>query len=260
MSRGRRAAIGVSVVLVAIVAVAAWALWPRSANEVTEDQALEDFRERSGGTDAREEPAATLPAAGVYTYAAEGEETVRLGVLPSQLRPLSERVTAVVVREDECFELTLNLFAEHVEDTRFCRDGDTLRIAVHRKHQRLGAISAEAEVACDPELVIGDADEGDAACSLEMSAGPATMRATVSGTLQVGGAEDVAVGSGTVSALPVEVDRTVSGDLSGRMVERWWFDAATWLPVRIEREIRLEGPATFDESSTLVLSSAEPTT
>ncbi len=259
MSRGRRAAIGVAVVLAAIVAVAAWALWPRGANEVTEDQALEDFRERSGGSTA-EEGAASLPTAGVYTYVAEGEETIRLGVLPSQLRPLADEVTAVVVREGECFELTLNLFAEHVEDTRFCRDGDSLRIASHRKHQRLGAISAEAEVTCGPDPVVGDAGADDVRCSLEMSAGPATLRATLEGTVEVGEAEDVEVGSESLAAIPVEVDRTVSGDLSGRMVERFWFDGETWLPVRIEREIRLEGLATFDESSKLVLAGTEPTT
>jgi len=265
MSRGWRVALGAAVVLIAVVVSAAWVLWPRNARAVSEDEALADFHERSSDTPSSSAGTAgpSLPSPGVYRYRADGEETVQVGVLPGQTRPLADRVTAVVVgaADRACFDVTLNLFAEHVEDTTFCVDPGGVTMQGNVKHQQIGAISAQAKMTCDPEVrITATAGSEHTSCSLEMSAGPASLRSRLEGAVTVSPVEEAVVGSDAVRVVPVEIDRTITGDMAGRSVERFWFDATTWLPVRIEREMRLSGFANFDETSRLVLESTTPTT
>jgi len=55
---------------------------------------LEEFRSRDSTVEDQpdnEDPPATLPVSGVYTYASSGTETVKLGVLPAENRAIRTR-------------------------------------------------------------------------------------------------------------------------------------------------------------------------
>jgi len=256
-----RVLIAIGVVAAAVVGVAAFVLWPRGTSEVSRDDALEDFRER-GTTGSEPAPEGSeLPAPGVYEFAASGQEVVKLGPLPAQTRPLSDRITAVVVDAgDGCFEWTVNLFVEHTEDTRFCVDDGVLRLDEHVKHQQIAALSPTGTMTCDPDVLRdGEADELDLECTLSIDGGPAAIEASLAGTATVGEAGTVDVGGEAVAATPVTVRYDVSGDLTGTWEETTWW-SESHLPLRIERSLDLSGLASFTEDSELTITSLEPST
>lgn len=265
MKRTRSVLVVVAGIMLVIAGLVAFVVWPRGTSDVTREDALEDFRERASttvdGNPDETEGAGERPLAGVYEFSAQGEEVVKLGPLPAETRQLSEVVTAVVVHAGaDCFEISINLFVEHTEDTRYCLDGAELVLDQHVKHQQVGALSPTATMTCDP-AVLRHPDEPapELVCSLDLSGGPMAIGAQLSGRAQTGEPGFVAVGGEDVAATPVTLDLVVSGDLSGTWRETtWWSEAG--LPVRIERSLDLSGPATFQEDSVLTLRSLEPTT
>lgn len=264
MPRGR-VLVAVAVLAVAVVGVVAFVALPRGTTEVSDREAIEDFR--AGSPD--EEPRSTgpsaggpeLPRAGVYTYSTTGEEVVKLGPLPAETRELPPSVTAVA-RDvgDGCFEWTLNLFVEHTETTRYCVDADGVSIASHTKRQQIGALSPTADMTCDPDLLAtADEPRRELRCELTLDGGPASIVAELAGPVTAGPSEDVAIGDGAVSVVPVRVEMDLSGDLSGSWVETtWWSD--DHVPVRIERSLDFEGLASFTERSELELVGLDPAT
>lgn len=203
-----------------------------------------------------------VPAPGVYTYRASGAEEVELGPLPAQTRDLPDAVTAIVVDLDRrCWMITVNFFAEHTEDNRYCiaRDG-TVMDGGHTKRQRIGALAPTATMACDPAVVI-DPERAtvDLDCGLTLDGGPASISADLHGTATRMPTQILAVAGTEIEVTPLRIVYDVSGDLSGRWVETQWL-TAEHLPVRIERDLALDGPVTFTEHSELDLSALAPTT
>ncbi len=259
----RRIVAGLVLGALAAGLVAGLVFWPRGTTEISVDQAVDDFRERTStttgaagddGPTAAAPEGATRPAAGVYRYEATGSEEVKLGPLPAENRPFPETVTAVAVdAADGCFDWTVNLFAEHTEDTRWCRDADGLRLTSHVKHQKIGALSPTATLSCqDDRVPLVAGSEADLACELVLDGGPASMRATLTGSASAAAAEEIVVGEKGISATPVTVTFAVSGDLTGSWVETTWW-SPQGLPVQVERKLDLAGVATFKESSRLTL-------
>lgn len=253
---------GLGVLAVAGLIAAAFVLWPRGTTEVSEQEAVEDFRARDlSSTTAAPSSPRTVPEPGVYTYAAEGEEKVKLGPLPAATRPLPTKVTAVAVDAGEsCFDWTINLFAEHTEDTRWCTD-PALRLDGHTKHQQIGALSPTATMVCDPNQMPDTTSASGAAtklsCTLKMSGGPASITASLAGTATRNEPTTIEIDGAELAVTPVNVNYAASGDLKGTWDETtWWTDEH--LPVRIERTLDLSGPATFSETSKLQLTSLTP--
>lgn len=260
----RRLLVAAAVVVVAVIGVVAWLVWPRGTTEVSKKEALERFRER--GTSTAKTPVESTPrapASGVYTYDATGTETVKLGPLPAETRPLPATVTAAVRDEGSgCFEWSVNLFAEHTEDTRWCVEGTSLRLDRHVKHQKIGALSPTATMTCDPAVFVTDlAAPGrtDVRCTLQLSGGPIAVKADLAGTATWGEAEQRTIGGTRLSVRPLTVHYPVTGSESGVWDETTWFDEQL-LPVEVERSFHLSGPANFDETSTLTLQSTSPET
>ena len=129
---------------------------------VTEQEALEDYRSRDTTPAAQRDDtagSATLPAPGVYSYTASGQEVVKLGPLPAETRPYPDTMTVVIVDDEpSCFTATLNLLDQHTEDTTYCLD-DTGRLLIdsHHKHQQIGAVNPSAAMTCDPDVLIAQA-------------------------------------------------------------------------------------------------------
>lgn len=264
--------------VVTVTAVAAFTWWPRGTTPVSTDSAVDDFRAASAtnpgtgdgsaadtGTDATtdaesdDETPAARPEPGVYTYAAEGSEEVKLGPLPSQTRPHPDTVSGTVVHDgDSCFTLTLRFFEEHSEDTTYCAEGQRLSIEGHTKRLSIGALSPTAEMTCDPSVVVDAATRSSSpACTLRMSGGPAGITARLAGASQVAEPETVDVAGASVEVWPVTISYDVTDGLSGTWVETLWLSAETWLPVRVERRSVLSGLANLDEQFTLTLNSLD---
>lgn len=269
----RKIAIAAGVAAAVVAIIVAFIAWPRGASPVTESEALEAFRARTetpspagaASTTTTAAPATTagapsLPAFGVYAFAATGGEEVKLGLLPSESRtyPASVPVT-VAGATGSCFTVTLNLLEPHTEDTTYCATSDgTLQIQSHTKHQRIGAVSPTAEMTCNPGLLYRPGGPSQSLeCKLSLSSGPAQMSATAKATATATAASAQA-GGATIPAIKLEVTYTFNGDITGSWTERTWFATDRWLPLRIERELDMKGLATFKESSTLNLSSIEP--
>lgn len=260
MSGGRRAAVGIGAVAVVVAAAVAFLLWPRGTTEISEKDAVEDFREKkSTDTTATEGKGTGTPAPGVYTYSAEGQERVKLGPLPAQDRPLPSTVTAVVTDTGPgCFQWTVNLFAEHTEDTTWCTN-PSLRMEEHAKHQTIGAISPTATMTCDPnQLPAAGGTPTELPCTLKLSGGPMSVTATFTGTATAKAGEAVDVGGTKVETTPIEIRYPVSGDINGTWVETTWW-SRDHLPIRVTRALELAGTASFTENTTLQLTSLEPT-
>ncbi len=258
----KKSVIVVAVVVLAVVGVGAFLLAPRSTNEISDEEALDDFRSRNQEETTTTVAERSTPPPGVYTFTATGQETVKLGPLPAENRTLGATITAVAEDDgDDCFNWTFNMFAEHTETTRYCADGeDSLLIDVHTKHQTIGGLSPVVTMTCDPNALPLEAGaSAELKCTLEVSGGPFSVTAALAGTATAGDAEQVSVGGETVDATPVTIDLPVSGDVNGRWTETTWW-GPTNLPVRFERTFELQGPATFQEQIALELTSLEPAT
>ncbi|MCO5314483.1 MAG: hypothetical protein M9952_16290 [Microthrixaceae bacterium] len=274
---------GIIAAVVAVVAVViAVIVWPRGTTEVTEDDALEDFRNRATTTsttadeapdddasdtdDAATDLAGNRPQPGVYTYASSGTEVVKLGPLPQENRPLPASITAVSVDvDDACFDFTINLFAEHRETNRYCASGGELVLSQHTKNQTVGAISPTATMTCDPNVLRGgvsgsssEAASRETVCTLNVSGGPISVDAQLSGTVVEEASEVVRVGDDEVETTPVVLTLVAAGSITGGWTETIYF-ADNNLPVKVVRDLDLQGPATFTEQSELVLTSLTPT-
>lgn len=296
MSRRSLVALVAALVLVVGLGVGAYTFWPRSASPITEEEALDRFRERAqdaeagqsgegaqGGESAQggeadggevdgagsapgAEPAASrpevaLPAAGVYTFTTTGGEDVKLGMLPTETRTYPSTVTAIVVADsDVCATVTLNLLEQHTEDTTYCTTPTGgLRIDRHVKHQKVGSLSPTATMTCDPGMIFEPEESAlDPSCILELAGGPAQLTADVDGNSRSVAGEVVEVDGAEVAATKVELRYVISGDLTGTWTEDIWFADHDRTPLRIERQLDLNGLATFNEDSTLALTSLEP--
>ena len=261
MTTRSTAVAGVGVVVGVLVA-GVIVLWPRGTTEVSEQDAVEDFWARDAtSTTVALSSSSAGPEPGVYTYAAEGEEEVKLGPLPSETRPLPSTVTAVAVDAGAgCFDWTINLFAEHTEDTRWCTQ-PVLRLDGHTKHQQIGALSPTATMACDPNEMpddaAGSAGSTELSCTLEMTGGPVGISASLVGTAAIGAPTTIDIDGADVAVTPVSVSYAVSGDLAGTWDETTWW-TTEHVPARIERTLDLSGPATFSETSKLQLATLVP--
>lgn len=275
----KKAAIGIGALVVVILAVGAWLVWPRGTTEVTEDKALKDFRNRSETTDTTvsdagqsgsdattaTEPAGDstgVPEAGVYTYTGSGEEVIKLGPLPEERHTIPATVTAVVVdNRDGCFDYTLNLFEQHVEDTTYCVTDAGLTISTYAKKQQIAALSTTVTITCDPGVVRSDNSASlESECTLELAGGPVPVKASFPAKAVIGDPEQRTVGGESVDVVPVTITYDITGSVSGTWVETLWLNDAN-LPVSVERSFNLSGgPARFDEQFKLDLSSLTPTT
>lgn len=261
--RMKKAGIIIGSVVVVAIAALAFLLWPRGTTAISRDQAVDQYRDREGSTTTARERTdgfTTTPAAGVYTFAATGEETAKVGPLPAQNHKVPATVTVVVVNDnDGCFTFSVNFYAEHTEETRYCVDGRALRLAHYTKRQTIGAITATVSMECDPNVIRPGTDPGSAplSCTLTVSGGPFSVKTQLSGTSTTKAEEPLTIGADNVDVLPTETVLNASGSVTAAWTERIWWSPDN-LPVRMEREFHTQGATTFDENPKLTLTSLTP--
>ncbi len=258
----RRLAITTAGSICLLMATTSFVLWPRGTTPLTEDEALDAFRDNNTGLTTSPPGASALPPPGVYVFAASGEEEIKLGALPTETRPYPDTVPVSVSHLDRsCFTVTIGLLDQHTEETTYCVSADrALAINSHVKHQQIGALSPIAKMECDPAEVVRT-EEGQAPlrCRLTLSGGPARLTARLHGTSRFTHGATVMVAGEWVRAAKVDITYEISGDLTGTWAETLWLRADDWLPLRIEHNLELQGLAALRESFHLELTSLKST-
>jgi hypothetical protein len=244
------------VVLAGVLAVA---LWPRGATPADEAQVRKDFEARTAAS-TRPDDAPAIPAPGIYRYVTTGSEELKLGVLPTETRPYPDSVSATLVDADTgCFTMTLNLLEQHGEDTTFCVDDGTIRLDRHEKRQQVGPLRPTAEMTCDPAVLVDPKNDSvPIDCKLALDGGPKQLNATLEGTSASNRSAAVTVDGTPVDATEVTIDFKVTGDLTGTWREQVWFSHTDALPLRITRDLHLDGLAAFTEKRDSTLAGLDP--
>lgn len=258
--RRRWVLIAVGVVLGVVLGLVAFVLWPRSPTAITEQDALEDFRAGEGSTQVG---ALAGPAPGVYAYDADGNEQISVGPLPLPSRDVPDLVTVVVepAADDGCYVATLNLMEEHTEATTWCVGADgSLNLQGQDKLEKVPGFEVAAATTCDPGLVVSAAaTPTEVRCTLVMDVSGLTLTVELAGTATVAPGDDIDVGGTTVATRHLVIAMDATGDLAGHWNEEHWL-TTDLVPVRIVRDVVLDGPGSFDEQTTLTLRDLRPRT
>lgn len=259
------------VVLGAIVALAALALivfyvGRDRATELTDDQALIDFRAASGTTESSD-LGDNLPPAGVYAATASGQESIGLPGFDETFGPNAP--VTLTHGDGGCMTYRADLNSHHWRSWTFCPGDeagftlvelqsftarkapglDLATLSTYRCEQPLNVFATDAAVgevrtgSCTGTSDIDDSVTQDAA------------RAEVleDTTLDVGGDR--------VDVRRVRTTDTFSGAQSGQEVGEWWLDATTGLPLKLSIDARLDGGVSdYAEQIELALTSTSPST
>jgi len=250
--------ISAALVVAVFVGAAAFLYWPRSPTAITEQDALQQFRGQSSGL------SGAGPTAGVYSFDADGTEKISMGPLPLPTRDIPSTVTDVVRPTDgACWASTLNLMGEHTETTTWCGDVATgVVLRGQDKHETVPGFQVDAVTTCDPGTIVGPgAGRGalDVHCTLVMDVSGLKLTVDLVGTSTVEPGGDVDVDGTTVATSHVVLAMTATGDLAGHWNEEYWLTDRL-MPVKVVRDVVLDGPGRFDEKTTLVLRSLTPQT
>ena len=251
--------IGGAIVLALVAGAAAFLYWPRPPTAISEQDALQSFRDEGSSA------AGTIgPAAGVYSYDADGTEKISIGPLPLPTRDIPSTVTDVIRPTDaSCWTSTLNLMGEHTETTTWCGSSDGgLVLRGQEKRETVPGFQVGAVTTCDPGTIIASGPTtggADIRCTLVMDVSGLKLTVDLAGTSTVESGGDVEVGGTTVASRHVVVTLAATGDLAGHWDEEYWLTDA-FLPVKVGRDVLLDGPGRFDEKTTLTLRSLSPQT
>lgn len=241
--------------------VGAVAFWPRGATPADEMKVRDDFAARDGNP-AAPNAALRTPEPGIHRYATSGSEELKLGPLPAETRPYPTSISAPIVDADPgCFTITLHLLEQHSEDTTYCVGEDgSIRLDGHTKRQQIGPMNPTADMACDPDVLVDpERDRAPVACELTLDGGPKQLTAELTGTSTWTRRVTVELGDGTpVDTTEVDLSFEVTGDLTGTWRERVWLAGDDALPVRITRDLDLDGLAAFTEHRDSTLTTLTP--
>jgi hypothetical protein len=257
--------IGTGVAVVIAVAVAIAVLWfgREDATQLSDDQALTDFR--TGGTVASEPTSGPLP--GVYAATASGTESIGLPGFDEQLGPNAP--VTVTHHDDGCFVFRADFNSHHWRSWTFCpQESATSSLTrtdsfTARKAPGLD-VESIATYTCDRPLdfMWTDPDVGES----RSSACTGTTDLDDSITADEGVAEVLDLGTTevegeTVETIHLRTTDSFSQAQSGYETEEWWLDAETGLPLKIALESDLSGgPSDYSERWELELTTLAPAT
>lgn len=240
--------------LLALVGAGVW-VWQSasSSSEVSEEDALSEFRRRPGAAGAARPG---VPRRGVYTYRQSGRE--RGGTGPVSIRrDLPEEARYVVTSAHGGFEEELSLSEEHVEGVRFRVSRGGTRAVWRRTDVTFVGFGRDDRRDLRPpplhmprRLAVGRTWSG------RYTAGslPVTYRSEV---LRREAAE---VGGERIPAFVVRTIGDTGGAHPGTRVDTFWWSPRLALPLRWTIDMSVRGIAKLDTHSDLRLQSAVPLT
>lgn len=261
----------VAVALAALVAATIAVLYfgRDKAEELTQDDALADFRDAAEGSVETD----GLPSAGVYAATASGTESIGL---PGFDEPLGPSAPVTVTTDIQgCFTYKADFNSHHWRSWKFCPT-DTATFALvgleswtARKAPALDIETLSTYVCDTPlDLLWNDMTAGQnraGACTGTTDTGTTDSDDSVTddaGEVKVlSVAEQVTIGGQTLDAIRIQVTDNLSGDQSGSEVGTWWLDPATGLPLRLSTESSLSGGLSdYSEQIDLELDTLTPAT
>ena len=246
-------AVGVTVTLLALVALG-WVLWHQSSTTpVTTGQAKRSFRsqQRPG----RRIPG--LPAPGVYRYRTTGGERLSVGgvhrVFPS--------VTDVVVVDGKCATLDWVPLEEHTEELTECRTPGGTTTPSSTSTERITALSTSEPISCGPGAYLLPSDPADGST---WSASCTSGHTRIALTGAVIGAASVTVSGHSMAAEHVRVNLDFTGDERGTNPCDYWIDPDDGMVLREVERVDLSesvgplGAVHYTEQMSISLASTVP--
>lgn len=214
-----------------------------------------------------------LPEPGVYAADGAGREAISFppnsqddgAVLPVSVEHLGS----------DCFRFRVDYNQAHWHQWDLCRgDGGSLEMSVQRNFQRwdFGSLVVEntGEYRCDPPAVwmppgaaAGTADGTVTRDTCTGSNTAAPGASTSSDRTEVVGRTTLRIGGERVAAVHVRQRTELAGAQTGLNQVELWFDARTGLPLRFERNYRVDtdspvGTITYTEEGEWQLQSTTP--
>ena len=263
--RGLRIALIVlaCVVVLAVVAALVFFLGRDRAEELTDDQALAEFRQASGLL-LEDDP---RPAPGIYSATASGSESIGLPGFDEELGPNSP--VTVTLGDDGCFTYKADLNSHHWRSWTFC-PSDTATYALVQLESFTARKAPGLDIAtlttyeCDQPLdvfwdraSVGDTRTGACTGTSDTDEG-VTEDAGTAEVLEIG---ERTVDGERVTAVRVRTSDEFSGAQSGTEVGEWWLDAESGLPLSVDIEASLTGgPSDYAETIQLALTTLTPAT
>ena len=231
------------------------------ARPVTVDEAAAQFERdnRAGGGPG-------VPAEGVYRYTGSGTE--RLSVPPVAQDQGPEMPATVTHLDGDCWRFRIDYSTNHWQSWDYCATDQGLVERGGGSFQRLNLVAISVDVTTATEcteavavdLSITESQALRQSCTV--SDDKAVTGASTGRNVFVG-PEDAEVGGATVPVLHYRRERDLSGRQRGTEEVEAWFDAETFLPVRVERRIAIEtdtplGALAYEEQGDFHLQSIEP--
>ncbi|HLX88035.1 MAG TPA: hypothetical protein VKR22_06225 [Acidimicrobiales bacterium] len=268
----RRVLLVVSVVVVVVLGVSAYFFtayqWRTHPGAKTVSSALHSFH-GSGSSGDPGVSAFGVPQAGVYTM--QGEGSGHISAPPNSQVDGSVMPVTVTHLASGCWSWRVDFNVAHWEDYVFCPSASGLLEPSNRNFQAwdFGALSVTnlATVTC-PEHTLVMAREPKPGMVTSWAC-PERNTATGPGvsytTGRVVGPRTLSVGGVPVLTVEQQQTGTLSGTQSGTVTSEWWFNAATGMPIRVERHIVVHsaspiGTITYTEDGSGQLASVFPRT
>lgn len=210
------------------------------------------------------------PAAGVYSL--HGHGTEQISFPPNSQRDSAVMPATVTHLPGGCWRLHIDYNTAHAEEFVFCPTPAGLGqpTNVNIQHWDYGAfhVSNTSTLSCPSGTVVLAATPAAGqtltwTCPETNTSIAGESHSTTDATIV--GVGRVQVGSTNVMAAHELQQTTVSGVQTGTVTENWWFDVATGLPVRVDRQILVHtaspiGAITYTESGAWELASLTPHT
>ena len=263
--RLRNVLIGVAALIVVVfVAGVLWFVVGREqAEELTDDQALDDFRAANSGSS----EAAGRPDAGVYAATATGNESIGLPGFDEELGPNAP--LTLTYGDGGCFTSRVDFNSHHWRSWTYCPSSTAtfalvgLESWTQRKAPGLD-LTTLSTYTCDTPLdvvwaepTVGETRAGACTGVSDLDDAVTADRAAA----EVLGLDTIEIDGRDVDVVRVRTTDEFSDAQTGTEVGEWWFDATTGLPVRFSVDASLSGGSgDYAEDFDVTLTSLRPAT
>jgi hypothetical protein len=215
-------------------------------------------------------PGYQFPAAGVYELRGQGSE--RISFPPNSQDDGKVMPASVNYLANNCWRWHVDYNVAHWEEYDFCPRGRQLVLIANRNSQTwdFGTLKFTnlARFTCPlTSTVLPERPDPNETLHWSCTgSNTAVAGHSVTTTLtRIVAIETLRIGSVVVPTVHQHQRATVSGAQRGSVVEDWWFETASGLPVRIERRITISssspiGTVTYNEAGSWQMVSPKPRT
>ncbi len=203
-------------------------------------------------------------------YRAEGRGEGVLDRPPTNQRDGSVMPVTVQATGPGCSSWRIEYNTSHSQGLELCRQGDSVSVVARSNFQAfdfgVATVSNRSEFRCDPPIVVAGALSGSRPGRVRCHGNDTALGGDVTTDLDVEhlGSTELQVGGRTVRVEQQRWTQELVGEQSGTLVEEWWFEPSSGMPLRSTRRYDLVtstplGRVGYRESGTWTLTSLSPT-